>query len=114
MGVRQAEKFAKISGNKARIRQQMRLENARIERIHRTEISRLKHFSDKEALKQAKMTGKIKDALKTWRKTGFNDNWESSDLNDGVTVDIEETFPSGDEYPSEINERCILEYSVRK
>lgn len=90
-----------------------RLTNARINRITRTEMSRLKGFSDQESLKQAISTGKIQSATKTWRKTGYNDNWPSSDQNNGSTVPVDSAFPSGDHYENEINGRCIVTYNIK-
>ena len=108
-----ATKRALRGAEKARHRKFLKLRNVRTERIYRTELSRLKHTSDIESLNQALNTGKIQQATKTWSRTGFNDNWQSSIDNDGQTVGINDFFNSGDKYPNEINERCILEYGIK-
>ena len=116
--VRQAEKKAILRAGGQAKKQALRLRNLRAERIHRTETSRLKHNSDKIAMNQAIDSGAIDEAEKIWRRTGFNDNWQSSVENDGVSVGINDVFPYACEtgsadYPSEINERCYLEYRIK-
>jgi hypothetical protein len=120
----------KLTPSKARARaerfadQQRRLlvkkkQNQRISRIHRTETTRLKHFSDIESLRQAELTGKINNGFKTWKKSNFKDNWNSSDINNGRTIRYDENWLPGDpttasslKYPSEINEHCFQEYKI--
>jgi len=89
----------------------------RSERIARTELTRVKHFGEMDALNQNIQLGIISKATKIWNRTNFKDNWESSIINDGVEVGIDEGFPEpcatgNDQYPSEINEYCYLDYNV--
>ena len=117
MSPKAAKQRAWRAWDKERGRAYRKAVNVRTARIHRTETTRLKNFADIESLKQAKLSGKINQATKTWRRTAYNDNWQSSKTpseggNDGVTVGVNEVFPTGDSYPSEINERCILEYRI--
>ena len=94
-----------------------KLQNERSERIARTELTRVKHFGEIDALNQNIQTGIISRATKIWNRSNYKDNWESSIINDGVEVGINEGFPEpcatgNDMYPSEINEYCYLDYNV--
>lgn len=112
---KRAIRFA-IKQNKILFR---RKQNQRIARISRTETTRMKHFSDIESLSQAEITGRIKRATKTWIRGNFTDNWNSSIINSGKTIGVNDLFLRGSPttasslaYPSEINEYCYLEYKI--
>lgn len=95
-----------------------KMQRVRADRISRTELTRIKHYGERDAINQAIKSGKITGAVKVWRRANFNDNWESSIANDGVAVGLNEPFPTpcktGNAFePSEINEYCYLEYDVR-
>lgn len=94
-----------------------KLQRNRSERIARTELTRVKHFGEMDSINQNMSLGRIKGATKIWNRANFKDNWESSIVNDGVEVGINEEFPepcaTGNAfYPSEINEYCYLDYSI--
>ncbi len=95
-----------------------KLQRNRSETIARTELTRVKHFGEIDSLNQNMGLGKIKGATKIWNRANFKDNWESSIINDGVEVGINEAFPEpcatgNDMYPSEISEYCYLDYGVK-
>lgn len=81
----------------------------RNETITRTEATRAHNVAERAGLMQAEENGYIKNVRRTWRRTSSINNHESSLTNDGVTVGLRERFPSGAEFPDEINEQCILE-----
>ena len=110
---KRASERAFRSSEKARLRAYKKAQNVRAARIHRTETTRLNGKANQNSINQAIKTGKVESASKTWVRTGYNDNWESSIINDGQTVGINETFRSGNEYPDEINERCYLDYKIK-
>ena len=96
----------------------LKLRRLRSERIAQTELIRVKHFGEIDALNQSIANGNIKEATKLWVKTNMKDNWDSSIINDGVEVGLNEGFPEpcatgNDQYPSEIKEYCYLEYPIK-
>lgn len=98
------------------------LKQGRLTRISVTEVTRGYNFGRETSISKSITDGKIKAATKTWRKTGSHDNWESSDLYNGKSVSVGESFsvfgiPGKTtmidfNFPSEIHERCIVEYTV--
>ncbi len=94
----------------------------RAKRIARTEIVRSKGKSEIEACDQLIKSGNLKTVKKTWISTNSRDNWDSTLMYDGKTIDLYDDFASNYGrpgvttmsdfgYPSEINEYCILQYT---
>lgn len=106
----QLDKKYKEAYNKARLQKQKFLKEVRAKRIANTEVPRLKHFTELEALKQGQDNKQLGKSFKKWIRTNYKDNHENSITNDDLTIPINETFPDGSDYPSEINEFCELEY----
>lgn len=84
-----------------------------------TELTRANGQAKVESVRQAWGTGKIKKAMKTWRRQNLRDNWPSSEMNDGRSIPAFEGFyvPAGstmttNQGPSEINEYCDLEFDM--
>jgi hypothetical protein len=101
-------------------RKALQYKKNRAKRIARTETVRLKHQSEIDAGGQLIKSKNLKRMVKTWRQTNTRDNWNSTLMYDGKTVDLNESFliygsPAPTtmvtfDYPNEINEYCVLEY----
>jgi 23S rRNA U2552 (ribose-2'-O)-methylase RlmE/FtsJ len=85
-----------------------RMLNIRAERIARTELSRLHNFGRQASAIHAEKNKIIKNTTQTWIAFLDGRNHQSSITNDGVTVKLGEAFPSGDSYPNEFNDRCVI------
>jgi len=116
-----AKRARAVTEHRAKIRFK-KYQQARANRIAKTELTRAKHFGDIEAHKQAIDKGTIKDAWKTWRMLPGVDKWSSSRMYNGRRIRIHESFfqfgipgkttMTNGYAPGEINEGCRLEYSV--
>lgn len=110
-GMPNAAGRARDAASRSAARWRKHLLDNRTETITRTELTRAHNVAERAGLMQAEENGYIKNVRRTWRRTSSINNHESSLTNDGVTVGLRERFPSGAEFPDEINEQCILENS---